>query len=757
MNFLDDLNAQQLEAVESTEGPLLILAGAGSGKTRVITYRIAHLVRNRLVNPDQILAVTFTNKAADEMKGRVLRLLGDQAKRVWISTFHSACVRILRKEIQRLGYQQDFMILDYPDQIKLVKECVKELNINEELYDPKEISRRISRLKNQLDAPESYAQECQPFGMEDKVAKVYSQYQRRLRGNNSLDFDDLLMLTAGLFEANQQVLDLYRERFRYLMIDEYQDTNHAQYRLVRLLGGHENVCVVGDDDQSIYGFRGADLENILRFEKDYPTAKVIRLEQNYRSTQTILAAAGVVVGQNRNRKSKQLWTQNTKGGDVILCQVSDEEAEAHYIGKTVKQLVSGGNFHYKDAAILYRTHAQSRALEEGLREEGVPYRIVGGVRFYERKEIKDVVAYLKVLVHPEDDLSLKRIMNVPPRGLGQMAIEKLEAHARSSDIPLSQAVNEVLNLSNTPSGFTPAQKKSLRQLVDLLEELRQAASKIPLTELLRLILHRTGYEQMLQREAAEKTSKGGGRSRLENIQELCSATQVFERRVEDVPESHETSLPAFLDHVALVANSPPDEAGSTGDDKEEDASKVSMARKGAVQLMTFHSAKGLEFPLVLLAGMEEGLFPHHSALTDSAQMEEERRLCYVGMTRAREILQLIYADRRRLYGSIQRNSPSRFVREIPDEFVREILWDDLERKPARYPSIDLAKQPQKTIVPTGPFSEGVQVRHPLWGVGWVRVAEGHGEDQKVVVHFRSVGTKKLAVSHARLEKVDSVA
>lgn len=742
MELLNGLNPQQLEGVTHTEGPLLILAGAGSGKTRVITYRVAYLIQEKGVHPAQILAVTFTHKAAEEMKSRVVGLLGDTARRVWISTFHSACVRILRREIGRFGYGQDFVILDVSDQSRLVKECTEELKINEELYDPKEIGRRISSLKNRLISPEAYAGQGQPFGIEDKVARVYALYQKRLKAHNGLDFDDLLVMTVRLFETYPDVLKNYQDRFRYVMIDEYQDTNHAQYRLVRLLGGHRNVCVVGDDDQSIYGFRGADLENILRFEHDYPDARVIRLEQNYRSTQNILDAAGTVVGKNGRRKAKRLWTQNPLGTPITVCQVSDEEAEAACIGRTAKNLMSENKFRYQDLAVLYRTHAQSRTLEEGLRDEGIPYRIVGGVGFYERKEIKDLLAYLKIIARPADDLSLKRILNVPPRGIGQVTIERLESCAKFKGIPLFQALNEV----SQEEGLTSVQRKGVVHLAESLIELRQLATRVSLTELMEAILKRTGYEQMLQRDSGGQTGEEG-RARIENVRELLSATRTFEERLEvsiDQEEDgvqHQSVLTAFLDHVALVTDSA-SEAGGTSD---------------AVLLMTFHGAKGLEFPVVFMAGMEEGLFPHQSALRNQDELEEERRLCYVGMTRARQMLYMIHAEQRRLYGSMQWNSPSRFIGEIPTELVKEVLWQKEAAQPSngrpigkRLSNANAPDQEQ----PPGSLKVGLQVAHPVWGIGRIQKSEGHGEDQRVVVHFRSVGSKKLAVKFARLERVE---
>jgi DNA helicase-2/ATP-dependent DNA helicase PcrA len=775
MDFLKDLNSQQLEGVTHTQGPLLILAGAGSGKTRVITYRIAYLIGHHGIRPEEILAVTFTNKAAEEMKARVADLLGSRARGVWISTFHAACVRILRKEIYRLGYGQDFLILDTGDQLKQVKECARELKINEELYDPKELARKISGLKNRMMAPEVYARESQPFGFEDKVAKVYSLYQAKLKALNSLDFDDLLMKTVHLLEAHSEVLQRYQGQFRYVMVDEYQDTNPVQYRLVRLLGEHRNVCVVGDDDQSIYGFRGADLGNILYFERDYPQARVIRLEQNYRSTQTILDAAGVVVGKNRKRKAKQLWTQNPRGNPLYTCQVADEGVEAQYMGRVIRDLKSEHQLNYSDFAVLYRTHAQSRALEEGLRDQGIPYRIVGGLRFYERKEIKDLLAYLRVIVYPADDLSLKRILNVPSRGIGPGTVEKLDAFAKARNVSLSQVLTELSEISERqalparaggvgasedeplvlphgPPHTNPAQKKGLLQLVGLLEDFRHLAEKMSLTELLQTILKKTGYEQMLQKEASEESSKGETQGRLENIQELFSATRIFEERfansngiIKDEPPKGSV-LSTFLDHVALVTDAP----GESEELKGE---------KGAVQLMTFHSAKGLEFPVVFMTGMEEGLFPYQSALTDPDEMEEERRLCYVGMTRARERLYMVYAEKRRLYGSIQWNSPSRFVEEIPSELVKEVVWNDsvvktpvFENKPDGKVTPSLAHHSSPSPE-TGPFRTGWRVKHPVWGMGRIQETEGQGEDQRVVVHFNSVGSKKLAVRYARLEKV----
>ncbi|MEW6681685.1 MAG: UvrD-helicase domain-containing protein [Nitrospirota bacterium] len=763
-DLLDDLNPPQRKAVQHTDGPLLILAGAGSGKTRVITYRIAHLIASQRAHPAQILAVTFTNKAAGEMKDRVERLLGPAGRGVWVSTFHSACVRILRTHAERLGYPREFVIYDAGDQTTLIRECVRALGINEDVYKPQAIARRISDLKNALATPESFRADAQPFGMDDAAARTYRLYQDRLRDAGAWDFDDLLMQTVALFERVPDVLAGYQRQFRYLLVDEYQDTNFAQYRLIRLLAGERaNLCVVGDDDQSIYAFRGADVRNILEFEKDFPNAAVVTLEQNYRSTQAILDAASAVVERNPSRKPKRLWTDRLGGEKITVARLSDDEAEAGYLCRALREHLRAGKV-YRDFAVLYRTNAQSRALEERLRNDGIPYVIVGGLRFYERKEIKDVVAYLRVIANPADGVSLKRIINVPARGIGATAVERIDEYAAENGVSWSDALGKV---AGDPDRLVASSRRAIERFLTLCDGLRELAGRTSLAALLTAVLERTRYIETLRAEFGAEAE-----SRIENIQELFSAVEEFEEEygketlsVDRSPltgqpttsdEQRSSPLTAFLDRVALVSDT---DALTSAD--------------GAVPLMTLHSAKGLEFPVVFIVGAEEGLFPHSRSLQDPDAMEEERRLCYVGMTRAKERLYLTYTGLRRLYGSVQFNAPSRFLDEIPDELKCPVGLDDRSEAEAGRPRDSqtggwrrsLGDRPfSRRTVPFNPYNQdpgdqpdrsgfaiGTRVRHPVWGVGTIQTAEGEGDEARVVVAFRSAGTKKLAVKFARLE------
>ncbi len=617
MDYLENLNPPQREAVLHGDGPLLILAGAGSGKTRVITSRIAHLIRERGVDPGSILAVTFTNKAANEMKERLERMLGMSLGRgighggLWISTFHSACVRILRQHIDRLGYKRTFVIYDETDRSSLIKACASDLRIDTERYLPRAIASRISALKNNLTDAAQFAKTSSAFGFEEAVSRVYAMYEEKLRESGGLDFDDLLMLTVRLFEQHQDVLAYYEGIFRHILIDEYQDTNRAQYRLVRLLTmKHQNLCVVGDDDQSIYKFRGADISNILNFEKDYSDAKVIKLEQNYRSTQNILGAAGAVVSRNLGRKPKELWTEK-RGGEKILCyKAVDEKDEARFIARSIQQEVDGGRS-LRELAVLYRTNAQSRALEDGLRGLGIPYRIFGGLRFYDRKEIKDVIAYLRVLQNPSDIVSLRRIINVPARGIGDTTIDKLESAALRSGTGLYEAA-----MNPDDAEVSPAAKKKLREFTAMMERMRADLGVMTVTELVRRVIHDSGYGSALEQDKNVEA-----RIRLENLNELLSATEDFQE------QNRDASLTSFLDQVALITDS-----------EEQTAAEGRRVGSDSVTLMTLHNAKGLEFSVVFMVGMEEGLFPHSRSAESEEELEEERRLCYVGITRAKEKL-----------------------------------------------------------------------------------------------------------------------
>jgi DNA helicase-2/ATP-dependent DNA helicase PcrA len=748
MDYLENLNPPQREAVLFGDGPLLILAGAGSGKTRVITCRIAHLIRERNVDPSNILAVTFTNKAANEMRERLERMIDMPLGRgigyggLWISTFHSACVRILRQHADRLGYKRSFVIYDETDRSSLIKACMSDLRIDGEQYQPRAISARISSLKNNLTDAEQYVKTSAHFGFEEAVSRVYTLYQEKLQESDGLDFDDLLMLTVKLFQQHQDVLAYYQGLFHHILIDEYQDTNHAQYRFVRLLTAQrKNLCVVGDDDQSIYKFRGADISNILNFEKDYPAAKVIKLEQNYRSTQNILGAAGAVVARNLGRKPKELWTRKV-GGDKILCyKAVDEKDEARFICRTIQKEADEGRS-LRQIAVLYRTNAQSRALEDALRNWGTPYRIFGGLRFYDRKEIKDIIAYLRVLQNPADIVSLRRIINVPTRGIGDTTVEKLERAAALAGTPLYQAA-----LDADQADITPAAKRKLREFTGMLERLRADVGRTTITELVRSIILETGYGAALEQEKTVES-----RIRLENLNELMTATEDFQE------QNRDASLPAFLDQVALIT-----------DAEQQIAAEGKRVNADAVTLMTLHNAKGLEFSLVFLAGMEEGLFPHSRSAESEEELEEERRLCYVGITRAKERLILTHALERRLYGYPQANLVSRFVQEIPAEAMEFAGVENASSSVARdraawNPSLHGGRPAVSTNIPSAPvqpkktgfmdpYYKGAVVKHAKFGIGTVQRSEGAGDDLKISVSFPGHGVKTLAVKYANLESI----
>ena len=734
--ILHDLNREQEEAVLHTEGPLLVLAGAGSGKTRVITRRIAYLIGRLDVKPWQILALSFTNKAAEEMKKRVEVLLQQDGLSVWIGTFHSTCAKILRKHAAQLGLPASFLILDEADQISLIKECLKELDLSEKSLHPRMVRIRIGKAKAGLLGPAEYALGVTDF-TEERVAHIFRLYQEKLRRSSALDFDDLLLQTAVLFERGPSILRSYQELWRYILVDEYQDTNPAQYRLIRLLtSSHQNLCVVGDDDQSIYGFRGADLSNILDFERDYPGCRIIRLEQNYRSTKRILEAASGVIAHNVGRKGKRLWTQNGEGEPLVFFQAQDGEEEAHFIAEAIASLAAEEGRSFDDFAVFYRTNAQSRALEDALRRRLIPYVIVGGLRFYERKEVKDILAYLRVIANPSDEVSLKRIFNVPPRGIGKATWEELLGFARSEGISLWEACRRlVLSPSaslriNSVEGaalseakgavektFLPKKaRRALGDLIQLIERYRTLPLPL-LSDLILDILKETGYEEELLREGTPEAQ-----ARLENLEELASAAQEFLERSED------KSLQAFLDQVALI---------TSADEFHEE--------QGAVALMTLHMAKGLEFPIVFMSGMEEGIFPHAWAMASDNELEEERRLCYVGMTRAKERLYLTTALKRRVRGGF--GLPSRFLEEIPKDLIAP--------PPLPSPSkgegwVGVDSRPEEPFVDH--LRPGMRVKHPEWGIGVVRERHGSGEDLKVVVSFPGVGTKKLAAKYAELER-----
>lgn len=722
--ILADLNPPQREAVLLTEGPLLILAGAGSGKTRVITHRIAYLIGELNIRPWNVLAVTFTNKAAEEMRERVANLLGAEGLNVWVGTFHATCVKILRKSAQHLGLRSSFVIYDEGDQLALLRMCLRELDLSERVIHPRVVQSRISRAKNDLLTPAEYAAQAADY-LEERVARIYYRYQAALQRNGALDFDDLLTETVRLFLERPMILTSYQDLWSYIMVDEYQDTNHAQYRLIRLLAErHQNLAVVGDDDQSIYRWRGADLGNILDFERDYPLCKVIRLEQNYRSTKSILEAASSVIAWNRGRKEKRLWTDNDAGEPIGFCHARDEEDEAVFIVETIRHLAVQEGYSFDDFAVFYRVNAQSRVLEDAMRRAVVPYVIVGGLRFYERKEIRDLLAYLRLIANPADSVGFLRAVNVPPRGIGRTTLDRLTEFAMASGLSLWEACAEI-----EKHGLLPTrQLKALQDFRSLIERFVMRLPETSVPDLVSTLLHETGYVAELEKEGTPDAL-----SRIENLRELISAAQDFTQRSED------TSLHAFLDMVSLLT------------DVDESLKETG----GKVTLMTLHMAKGLEFPVVFIAGMEEGLIPHGRAYTDPEELEEERRLCYVGMTRAKRRLFLTTAVQRRLYGAESFNLPSRFLEEIKPHLLHRI--EALTLSSAS--TLEGSHQPspryevEEDQIPFVDFYQpGVRVRHPEWGVGRIRERIGHGEEMKVVVTFPGIGTKKLKVKFAQLSR-----
>lgn len=706
MDFLKDLNPAQREAVCHINGPLLILAGAGSGKTRVIAYRIAYLIEEVGVPPHNIMAITFTNKAAGEMKERVDNLVSGKGVDIWVSTFHSACVRILRREIEKLGYNKNFAILDVQDQFSLIRECLKELDINEKQFPERNVSSVIGSAKDRLLTPLDFEREAGGDFRKSKIAEIYKLYQKKLKENNSLDFDDLIMKTVEIFTLFPDVLRFYQNRFLYIMVDEYQDTNFAQYKLVSLLAEkHRNLCVVGDDDQSIYRWRGADIKNILEFERDYPDARVIKLEQNYRSTQIILDAANRVISNNFNRKEKELWTQKGKGEKIKVFCASDEHHEARFIAGEIMNL-AGGEYNFKDFAVLYRTNAQSRVIEDIFMKMGLPYRIVGGLRFYERKEIKDITAYLRVISNPMDNISLLRIMNVPKRGIGMSTRDKLLDYSNREGLSLFQIIERPEEVPDLGSRAV----KNLQEFYNLMGSLIGLKEKMMVSDLIIEVLERTGYIKELEEENTAES-----RSRIENLKEFISVALEFQQVNPD------QGLEEFLAHISLVTDI---------DSMKED--------ENSVVLMTLHSAKGLEFPVVFISGMEEGIFPHSRSFLDEEELEEERRLCYVGITRAQERLYLTHAWQRNLYGNITYNSPSRFLDEIPLNLMEKIGEGELESEEEGY-AVD--------------FSPGEVVVHERWGRGRVIDVRGKGIDQELSVDFGTYGIKHLLLRYAPIMRV----
>jgi len=791
-NFIDidasinKLNPKQKEAAVTTEGPLLIMAGAGSGKTRVLTHRIAYLISKRLAAPWSILAITFTNKAAREMQERVSKLVGPSGRDIWVSTFHSMCVRILRKDIDKIGFGSNFSILDSSDQLSVIRNVMKDNNLDVKKFEPKAVQAAIGAAKNELISPAQYEQRQGDY-FESIVAKVYTQYQRRLKANNSLDFDDLLLLTIQLFKDAPEVLDFYQNKFKYIHVDEYQDTNKAQYTLCKMMADkHHNICVVGDSDQSIYRWRGADITNILNFERDYPEASSILLEQNYRSSSNILDAANAVIKNNMGRKAKNLWTDQDGGDKITVYQGDSEHEEGYFVAGEIRKNRQSGR-RYGDHAILYRTNAQSRVVEEILIKSEIPYQIVGGIKFYDRKEIKDILSYLRLISNPDDDNSLLRVVNVPKRGLGDTSMAKVQEEATRKGVSILRLLNEEDGLLGDGLYYLDIQgraKTALGGFRDLIRNLSAMADYLSVTELTEKLLEMSEYRLELQRENTLES-----KARLENIEEFLSVTQEFEKRNDD------KSLVSFLTELALVADI------DSMDDEEEDGGD-------AVVLMTMHSAKGLEFPIVFIVGMEEGVFPGSRSLMDNEEMEEERRLAYVGITRAEKKLYLTCARMRLLYGRTSSNPPSRFLGEIPNE-LKEAVAPAGGARPGSYggygsrvgggygggsnggssygaprgtggggyppsgfgarPTVAPMNSPSggsssvvrpQTPSASKPVGDGMaivagdKVQHAKWGVGTVVSVKGTGNDAELQIAFPApVGVKRLLAAFAPVTKI----
>lgn len=742
--LISGLNDKQQKAVLTTQGPLLIMAGAGSGKTKVLTHRIAYLIEEKEINPWNILAITFTNKAAREMKERVIALLGRAGEDVWVSTFHSMCVRILRRDIDLIGYQRNFTILDASDQLTLMKRIVKEEDLDPKKYEPRSLINAISQAKNELLTPRAYEERYTGF-FEKIVAKCYHRYQKELRHNQSMDFDDLIMLTTQLLQKNPETLAYYQQKFQYIHVDEYQDTNHAQYTLVQMLSERfKNLCVVGDADQSIYGWRGADMQNILNFEKDYSDAKVILLEQNYRSTKNILKAANDVIQNNQERKKKELWTDNEPGEKIVYYRGQTDREETQYIVSKIQEISSETQGSYGDFCILYRTNAMSRLVEEMLLKANLPYKMIGGHKFYDRKEIKDILAYLNIISNASDSLSFERVVNSPKRGIGPGTIEKLRNFSTIHDWTLLQAAIDV-NLTN----ISGKAGRELANFGSMIENFQKMIPFLSITELVEQILEKSGYMDDLKLQNTLESH-----SRIENLDEFLTVTQEFDRKIEagefeDELEAAEFSkLALFLNDLSLVSDI---------DNLEEE--------NGQVTLMTLHAAKGLEFPYVFLVGMEEGIFPLSRALLENEELEEERRLAYVGITRAEKQLYLTNASSRMLYGRIQYNRASRFLEEIDKTILeREGAQPNSQANFSRQsgtPQRAKYIQPQKTSVSSkiktggdlNTWQAGDKVAHKLWGVGTVVKVSGRAKDLELDVAFPSQGVKRLLAAFAPIEKV----
>ncbi|WP_426349718.1 DNA helicase PcrA [Alloiococcus sp. CFN-8] len=750
------LNKEQYQAATTTKGPLLILAGAGSGKTRVLTYRIAYMIDVLKIYPSQILAITFTNKAAGEMKDRVRTLIGEEAENMWISTFHSSCVRILRREIDKIGYTKSFTIYDTYDQKSLIKQVIEELSINTKEINEGEILNKISRAKDKLISPQEFKKRNERNFRENKIADAYILYQRKLKNNNALDFDDIIVKTIELFRKAPEVLEFYQRKFKYIMVDEYQDTNKAQYEFIRLLAAeHKNICVVGDDDQSIYGWRGADIRNILDFEKDYPNTVVIKLEQNYRSKANILNAANEVIKNNTERKDKVLRTEDVPGDKIKIFKAFNDNNEAEFVASEINKVLYKEEKSYKDFAILYRTNAQSRIFEETFIRKDIPYRLIGGLKFYDRKEIKDIMAYLKVINNPLDEVSLSRIINVPKRNIGDATVAKVREFALEQEDNLYNVMVDVEDITTLSSRNI----SSIKKFTDLMEDFMDMKGQLSVSMLIEYILEKTKYLEEL------KNSKNPeDESRVENLKELVSAAVDFERNNED------KSLGAFLEKVTLVSD-------VDNYDQESDS----------VVLMTVHSAKGLEFPVVFMVGMENGIFPGTQCFNDPKELEEARRLCYVGITRAKETLYMTHAEVRRVFGRTVAYAPSDFLNEIKKDLIEHVNADGKKAAPSErrsggaymeynnphslrnsykggFASSGMSSSPKKTLesvlggassgILTPPeVSMGLKVKHKKFGVGTIVSFSNTGDDVKLTVAFDKNGVKSLMLSIAALEKL----
>ena len=742
--LLESLNNKQREAVEYVTGPALVLAGAGSGKTRVLTYKIAYLVQAGIVKPYEILAITFTNKAAKEMKERTAKLLGTVANDVWLGTFHSICIRILKREIELLGYTRNFNIFDEDDKNKLLKEIVKNLNYDDKEIPPKSVGYEISSAKDKLITPERYMAINKGDFRKEKFANVYVEYQKSLKKNDALDFDDIINLTVKLLEEHPDRLEYYQNKFKYILVDEYQDTNKSQFTLIKLLANHGQISVVGDESQSIYGWRGADITNILNFEKEFTNAKVIKLEENYRSTKNILNAANEVIKNNESRLEKNLWTNNNEGEKIEYNVARNEYDEARKVIAKILELRNKGEYNYNDFAILYRTNVQSRAFEEILMQEGIPYKLIGGLKFYGRKEIKDIIAYLKLINNQKDNISLRRIINEPKRGIGPTTLEKLTEIA----INLDCSIFEVLNKEECVSVFRCASK--LREFAEIINYLITQKDSMTLSAFVSLVLEKTKYLETLKEEKTEENQ-----NRIENICELLGVVAEFEK------EDENNNLEAFLDNIALVS----------------DVDKIDE-NEDSVTLMTLHSAKGLEYKVVFLVGMEEGLFPSSRSIGEITQLEEERRLCYVGITRAMERLYVSSASQRTIYGRTEYTLPSRFIEEIPEDLILSetvIRKANNLEKENRYSSqiksnnisnikapsfgininsfLNTVSKPVNEVVNLSDYKVGVKVEHKKFGIGTIRKVEEEGNDLKVEVMFERFGMKRMMAKFAGLKIV----